>query len=154
MPKKITGNLAFENFRWYRVLILFIISQTTISLELSTGKDTQSQGVAGVCEHTSERVVWGVHASAYVDALGICERGYWLSQGTVEENPKARLYPTRSDLREEEFVLAYNFRRDTSWREGIVPTAWDALPHWSGNSWKTGNRKGHCSGLFILIAIE
>lgn len=36
---------------------------------------------------------------------------------------KSRLYPTRSDLREEEFVLAYNFRRDISWREGMVPTA-------------------------------
>lgn len=66
---------------------------------------------------------WGVRASAYVDALCMCERAYWLSQGMVEENPKARLYPTRSDCREEEFVLAYSFRRDTSWSEGLVPTA-------------------------------
>lgn len=58
----------------------------------------------------------GVHDSTDVCALCIRDRAYWLSQGTVEENPKARSHLTRKDLREQGLVLAYSLRRDPSWK--------------------------------------
>lgn len=60
---------------------------------------------------------------------------------------KSKTIPDQERIggREEWLVLASGLRRDTPWREGLVPTAWDTLLEKSGGNEKTGSRKGHHS---------
>lgn len=66
----------------------------------------------------------GAYVSTYVCAQGLCERAYWLSQGTIGEHPKARPCLTGTDWREEELVLASSLRTYYG-GEDMVPAARD-----------------------------
>lgn len=80
----------------------------------------------------------GMYVSTYVYAQGLCERAYWLSQGTTEEHPKARPHLTRTDWREEGLVLASSSRKCHG-GGGMVPMAKDTSLLQTGSNEKTGS---------------